>query len=85
MSLLGTLIDSRTLAVIAAAGSFTFAHGLPASPDEVVVYENTTTDSTGSCKIAVKYDATNVSLYNHGAVGSATLRSVAKVYHSVVR
>lgn len=85
MALLGVLMDSRTLAGIAAAGSSSFAHGLPASPDEVIVYENTTTDSTGNIKIAVKYDATNVSLYNHGAVASATLRANSKVFHSMIR
>ncbi len=85
MALLGVLMDSRTLAGIAASGSSTFAHGLPSSPDEVMVQENTTTDSTGSMKIAVKWDATNVSLYNHGAVGSATLKVVSKVFHAIIR
>lgn len=85
MALLGSFIDSRTLAAIAAAGSSSFAHGLPAAPDLVHVYENTTTNSTGSVKIAIKSDATNVSLYNHGAVDSATLRAVSIVAHSVVR
>ena len=85
MALLGVNIDSRTLAQIAAAGSASFAHGLPASPDEVYVQENTTTNVTGNIKVAVKYDATNVSLYNHGAVTTATLKVVSKVYHSIMR
>lgn len=46
MSLLATLIDDRTLAAIAAAASFSFAHGLPSAPTLVYVHENTTTNST---------------------------------------
>jgi len=85
MTLLATLIDSRTLAAINAGANSSYAHGLPASPDVVFVYENTTTDSTSACKIAVKWDGTNVSVYNHGECNSATLRAVAWVCHSIIR
>lgn len=86
MALLGTFIDSRTLAAIAAAGSSSYAHGIAAgAPDMVEVYENTTTDSTTNIKLAWKYDATNVSIYNHGAGDSATLRAVAVYFHSIQR
>lgn len=85
MGLLGTYIDTRTLAGIAAAGSASFAHGLGSSPDAVFAFENTTTDSTGNVKIAIKWDATNVSLYNHGAVATATLRVTSILAHSTIR
>lgn len=85
MALLGTFVDSRTLAAIAAAGSSSYAHGLPANPDLVVVHENTTTNTTSHIKLAVKHDATNVSIYNHGKNNSATLNAVAIYFHSAVR
>ncbi|HDK42877.1 MAG TPA: hypothetical protein ENG87_05840 [Candidatus Pacearchaeota archaeon] len=85
MSLLGSFIDSRTLAAIAAAGSSSYAHGLPAAPDIVIVNENTTTNSTTNIKLAYKSDATNISIYNHGAGVTATLDAKAIVAHSIIR
>lgn len=85
MALLETFVDSRTNAAIAAAGSASFAHGLPANPDLVYVHENTTTNTTSHIKLAVKHDATNVSIYNHGKNNSATLQVVSIVFHSLVR
>jgi len=85
MALLGTFVDTRTLAAIAAAGSFSYAHGLPAAPDLVQIHENTTTNSTTNIKLAFKYDATNVSIYNHGEGTSATLNACAMYIHSVAR
>lgn len=85
MALLETFVDSRTLAAIAAAGSFSFAHGLPAAPDLVVVHENATTNSTTSIKLAWSSDATNVSISNHGANTTKTLKAVSIVFHSLVR
>lgn len=85
MAVLGTFVDSRTLAVIAAAGSTSFAHGLPAIPDLVHIQENATTNSTTGVKLAVTYDATNVSIYNHGQGQSATLRCQSIVFHSIAR
>lgn len=85
MALLGTYIDSRTRAAIAAAGSASYAHGLPSTPDLVYVQENATTDSTGNIKLAWNADATNVSISNHGALTTATLKAVAIVFHSLVR
>jgi hypothetical protein len=85
MALLGAFVDSRTNAVIAAAGSTSFAHGLPAAPDIVYVHENATTNSTTSVKLGIKSDATNVSIYNHGEGQTATLRCVSVVFHSLAR
>lgn len=85
MALVGTRIDTRTLAAIAAAGSSSFAHGLPASPTFVIVQENTTTNSTSGLALAIKWDDTNVSIYNHGNRASATLYSSAIAAHSVIQ
>lgn len=85
MALLGTYIDSRTLAALTSGASASFAHGLPAAPDLVFVHENTTTDSTADVKLAWKSDGTNVSIYNHGAVATATLNAAAVYFHTIVR
>lgn len=85
MALLGSYIDSRTLAALASGGSSSYAHGLPAAPDLVVVQENTTTDSTSNIKLVPVSDATNVTVWNHGQIDTATLRAVAIRFHSVVR
>ncbi len=85
MALLSAFVDSRTRTAIAAAGSASFAHGLPAAPDLVVVHENATTNSTTSVKYAWSSDATNVSISNHGAGTGATLKVVSIVFHSLVR
>jgi hypothetical protein len=85
MALLGSYIDSRTLAAIASGGSSSYAHGLGAAPDIVIIHENTTTNSTTNIKLAWKADATNVSVYNHGAGTSATLNAIAIRAHSIIR
>lgn len=85
MTLLGTNIDSRTLASIVGTSSASYAHGLPAAPHLVYVYENATTNSTTGIKLAWVSDATNVSIYNHGQGTSATLTAVAMVAHSIIQ
>lgn len=85
MSLLGSFIDSRTLAGLTTADNITYAHGLPAAPDLVVVQENTTTNNTSNLKFGIKSDATNVSITNYGEGTSATLKAVAIVFHSIAR
>lgn len=85
MALLGTLIDSRTLAGLTTADTVTYAHGLPAAPDCIIVQENTTTNNTSNLKFSIKSDATNVSIWNYGEGTSATLRAVALVFHSIQR
>lgn len=85
MALLGTFIDVRTNAVIAAAGSTSFAHGLPAAPSLVYVHENTTTNSTTSIKLVAVADATNVTISNHGEGQTATLACASIYFQSLVR
>lgn len=85
MALLGSYIDSRTIAALTSGASASFAHGLPAAPDLVVVHENTTTNSTTGIKLAWKSDGTNVSVYNHGTAATGTINVVSIRFHTIVR
>jgi hypothetical protein len=86
MALLGSYIDTRTIAGIAAGGSSSYAHGLPAAPDIVVVGENTTAATNVSAiKLVTAADATNVSVYNHGEGASQALKCIAIMAHSIIR
>lgn len=87
MALLGSFIDVRTLAPIASNGSASFAHGLPAAPDFVIIHG--TSNATGASNAAMalpRYaaDATNVSLFGTGLDGGP-LKVVSIVAHSVIR
>ena len=85
MALLGSYIDVRTLASIASNASASFAHGLPASPDFVLI------ELTGTATVAAtitpylhNFDATNVSLFATG-IAMQPCRVVSAVAHSVIR
>ena len=86
MALLSTYIDVRTNAAMAAEGSTTFAHGLPASPDFVIVCGRSTRSSNVSAyMINALFDATNVTLQNSGEGASAILNIITVVAHSIIR
>ena len=86
MALLGAYVDTRTIAAIAAAGSSSFAHGLPATPDLILVQENTTAASNVSAiKPYAIADATNVSVFNHGEGTTQALKVTSMVIHSIQR
>ena len=86
MALLGSFIDSRTVAAIAANGSASFAHGLPATPDFVIVFANVSVASaTNWFGWAPTFDATNVTLQNPGAAATPVGRVISVVAHSVIR
>ena len=86
MALLGSFIDVRTIAAIAANGSASFAHGLPASPDFVWAVGSVTTASAVSAyMINALFDATHVTLQNSGEGPSAALRVISVVAHSIIR
>ena len=88
MALLGTFIDVRTLATIATQGSAAFAHGLPATPDMVMItLTGAATGSTAAVpQFAYNADATNVSIYNIGAnAGANVLKVMSIVAHSIIR
>ena len=86
MALLGTFIDQRTAAAITAAGSASFAHGLPAAPDMVFIEEVTSAASNVSAiKLLAVRDATNVSVYNHGEGASQAVKITSILFHSIQR
>ena len=86
MALLGKFIDQRTLAAIASNGSASFAHGLPAAPDFVIIagFTSAIVASGASALPSWVADATNVSLFGTGVGGNITaITSV--VAHSIIR
>lgn len=89
MALLGSFVDSRTNAVLAAGGAggstTSFAHGLPASPDLVVIYETSTSNTTSGDRLSWASDATNVSITNNGKMATEELNIVSIVFHSIAR
>lgn len=86
MALLGSFIDVRTIDTLAADGTVSFAHGLPASPDFVFVIGNATRSTNASAFAWIPtWDATNVTIQNCGEGASPTGRVVAVVAHSIIR
>jgi len=85
MALLGSFIDSRTNALIATTASTSFAHGLPAAPDIIIITPNNTAATNGVGGLYATSDATNVSILNSAAANSPTFRVVSIVAHSVIR
>lgn len=86
MPLLGSLIDVRTIDTLAAAGTVSFAHGLPASPDFVFVVGNATRSTNVSAFAWIPtWDATNVTVQNCGEGAAPAGRVTAIVAHSIVR
>lgn len=86
MALLGSFIDVRTVAAIASNGSASFAHGLPAAPDFVIItaFTSATVASGASALPSYSQDATNISLWGTG-VGGNIFRITSVVAHSIVR
>jgi hypothetical protein len=89
MALLGSFVDSRTNAVLAAGGAggstTSFAHGLPAAPDLVVIYETSTSNTTSGDRLSWNSDATNVSITNNGKMATEELNVISIVFHSIAR
>jgi hypothetical protein len=85
MALLGSFIDSRTIASFASNTSFTYAHGLPAAPDFVIpIQTGTATVAATVTPPLVNSDATNVTLFATG-IATQPLKVVSVVAHSVIR
>ena len=86
MALLGSFIDVRTLASIVSNASTSFAHGLPAAPDFVIINgTNTATTASGTGNMPMyNSDATNVSIFASG-VANPPLRVVSVVAQSIIR
>jgi hypothetical protein len=85
MALLGAFIDSRTIASFASNASASFAHGLPATPDFLIVAGvGAATTSLGVSPLWTA-DATNVSLFGSAANSAPLLKVVSIVAHSIIR
>lgn len=85
MPLLGSFIDTRTIASFASNASASFAHGLPAAPDFLIVAGvGAATTASGVAPLWTA-DATNVSLFGSGTQSSPLLRVTSVVAHSIIR
>lgn len=85
MALLGSFIDSRTIASFASNASASFAHGLPAAPDFLIVAGiGAATTNSGVAPLWTA-DATNVSLFGSATNSSPLLRVISVVAHSIIR
>jgi len=87
MALLGSFIDVRTIASQASDATATYAHGLPAAPDFVIIHGTSSASGVSSNAMALpRYaaDATNVSLFGVG-LASGPLKVAAVVAHSIIR
>lgn len=86
MALLGSFIDTRTIDTLAAAGTVSFAHGLPAAPDFVLVIGSATRSTNVSAFAWIPtFNATNVTIQNCGEGASVEARVISVVAHSVIR
>lgn len=85
MALLGTYIDMRTIASFASNASASFAHGLPAAPDMLVINGvGAATTASGVVPLWTA-DATNVSLFGSATNSVPLIRVHSIVIHSLIR
>lgn len=84
MALLGSFIDSRTIASFASNGSASFAHGLPAAPDFLIIAGNQAATTSLGIIPTWTADATNVSLFG-SAQQTPVLKVISVVAHSIIR
>lgn len=84
MALLGSYIDSRTVASFASNASASFAHGLPAAPDFLIIAGIQAATTSLGIVPNYTFDATNVSLFG-SAQQTPNLRVVSVVAHSIIR
>lgn len=86
MTLLGTYIDVTTVGSIAAQGTTTFAHGLPAAPSFCIPLHVHTASAATLAAFAFTFDATNVTVANIGTGASTSGSKVVSIYaHSIIR
>lgn len=85
MALLGTYIDSRTIASFASNASASFAHGLPSAPDFVLIQGIQAATTASGVVPNYSANATNVSLFGSATNSSPDLRVVSVVAHSIIR
>ena len=85
MALLGTYIDSRTIASFASNATPSFAHCLPSAPDFVLIQGIQAATTASGVVPNYSANATNVSLFGSATNSSPDLRVVSVVAHSIIR
>lgn len=85
MALLGSYIDVRTIASFASNASASFAHGLPAAPDFVLISGLQAATTASGVVPNYTADATNVSLFGTATNSAPDIRVVSVVAHSIIR
>lgn len=85
MALLGNYINTHTIASFASNASASFAHGLPAAPDFLIIAGvGAATTASGVVPLWTA-DATNVSLFGTATNSSPLIRVHSVVAHSIIR
>lgn len=84
MALLGSFIDVRTVVSLASNASTSFAHGLPATPDFIIIAGDGNATTAGPSLPLATANATNVSLFASGGVIPQT-KVTSVVAHSIIR
>lgn len=85
MALLGRYIDVVTIGSFASNASASFAHGLPAVPDFVMIQGIQAATTASGVLPNYSANATNVSLFGSGTQSSPDLRVTSVVAHSIIR
>lgn len=87
MALMGVKIDKRVIATgITFGANVSYAHGLGAAPDAVLIrYRETIAPGTSWYGIVAAYDTANVTLQNMGNSISPTLEVCAVRFHSIIQ
>lgn len=83
---MGTYLDKRTIAGIAAGGTATYPHGLSKPPDTVIIrYLAIGATAASHIQIAALIDASNITLQNFGEVISPNLEVCSLVFHGIMQ
>lgn len=85
MALVGTHIESRTIAGLTSGESTSYAHAMGVNPDYAIIqYIQTLATSNTIALISVQHDASNVTVRNNGNVTSPNIRVVAVRIHALL-
>lgn len=86
MALLGTYTDYRTIAGLTNGQSTSFAHGVGADPNAVIInFIATVATSNTVAMLSALHDATNITVRNNGTVTSPDFEVTTVRFHSIIR
>lgn len=85
MALLGTFIDSRTFAGLTTTQTTSFAHGLGAAPNFILLQQIATAATNGVGGLQATFDATNVTVGNSAGATGPDFRVVSMRAQSIIR